>query len=518
MKRSSRRQASILLLVLIIVPVLALAAYSLSQWMRAEASGSIAHGRSTQALWLAHSGVEHLQAFLSDPANLSPGAVDLSNDPSLFSRILVAPEYRSTQGFFSVIGRPLVPQTTDIRYGLVNESAKIPLHRRRVLFQGNPAEQRERLSALPNMTPTLADAILDWIDADGEPREGGAEADYYLALPTPYSPRNAPPRTIGELLLVRGVTPHLLYGEDANLDGILNPNENDGDRTWPPDNADGVLDLGWFPYLTIYSAADNNNPDGEPKIDLNGDLAGQREALVELFGREWFDFVTQYKTSRAGKKMRAVTELINAKVDPPKGQGNPSGGSPGGLQQFLNSAGGEKQKPLESPWKESNLSQYLDKALTYLTVDPPDKNKGVARGRIDVTAAPFEVLRALPGIKEATAQAMASAAQGRTPGDASPAWLLLEGIVTLDEFRKIEQLITTQNRVFRVESVGYFSSPGPVARVEAIIDATASPARVLFRRELTGVGSAYPQEMLVNGTTSTIPTNPGVLNTGGTAQ
>lgn len=496
------RQGSILLLVLIIIPVLALGAYSYTHWMRSEARGAMAHLQMSQSLWLAHSGIEQTQALLSDPANTEPGAIELENNPSLFSKVVVTPEFRSSQGMFSLVAPPLEANSSNIRYGLTNESAKIPLHRRSILFQGSEDQQRERLSALPNMTPELADAILDWIDKDDETRVGGAEADYYLSLPNPYSPRNSSPRTIGELLLVRGVTPWLLFGEDANLDGVLNTNENDGAKSWPPDDMDGTLDTGWYPYLTIYSAASNVNPEGEPKIDLNSDLNSNKEKLIELFGQEWFDFVAAWKQEKKGKKIRAVSDLIDAKVEV-KQQGGPNGG--GSPIPGLNPGGQPQKKTIESPWKSAGVSEYLDKALSNLCTSLPAKRPERVTGLIDITRAPFPVLRALPGIPEETAQSIAGAAQGRPTGDASPAWLLVDGVVTLDQFRKIEGMITTQSRVYRVESVGFFSQPGPVARVEGVIDATRSPARVLYRRELLSVGSGYPYEMLVGGMTSALP-------------
>ncbi|MBA7687564.1 hypothetical protein ES703_96028 [subsurface metagenome] len=60
-------------------------------------------------------------------------------------------------------------------------------------------------------------------------------------------------RTIRELLLVRGVTGRLLYGEDTNQNGQLDSNERDGDRSPPDDNEDGRLDKGLIEYLTCYS-------------------------------------------------------------------------------------------------------------------------------------------------------------------------------------------------------------------------------------------------------------------------
>ncbi len=66
---------------------------------------------------------------------------------------------------------------------------------------------RELLMALPGMTEDVADAILDFVDEDDEPREYGAERDYYMSLSTPYAPINGPLQSIEQLLLVRGVTP-----------------------------------------------------------------------------------------------------------------------------------------------------------------------------------------------------------------------------------------------------------------------------------------------------------------------
>ena len=53
---------------------------------------------------------------------------------------------------------------------------------------------RELLMGLPGMTEDVADAILDWLDEDEEPREYGVESDYYMGLDPPYA---AEKRSIG---------------------------------------------------------------------------------------------------------------------------------------------------------------------------------------------------------------------------------------------------------------------------------------------------------------------------------
>jgi len=60
------------------------------------------------------------------------------------------------------------------------------------------------LSALALPTE-LTDAVVDWIDADGEiAGNGGAEDSYYLALPRPYRAANQPMMVVDELYRVRG--------------------------------------------------------------------------------------------------------------------------------------------------------------------------------------------------------------------------------------------------------------------------------------------------------------------------
>ncbi len=59
---------------------------------------------------------------------------------------------------------------------------------------------------------TVVDSILDWREKGDLRRLNGAKSDYYLSLPNPYKAKNADFDTLEELLLVKGVTRGLLYG------------------------------------------------------------------------------------------------------------------------------------------------------------------------------------------------------------------------------------------------------------------------------------------------------------------
>lgn len=67
---------------------------------------------------------------------------------------------------------------------------------------------------------SIVDSIMDWKDADDLHRLHGVESDYYMSLPNPYKAKNANLDTLEELLLVKGVTPGILYGSSEKK-GII---------------------------------------------------------------------------------------------------------------------------------------------------------------------------------------------------------------------------------------------------------------------------------------------------------
>ena len=77
------------------------------------------------------------------------------------------------------------------------------------------------LMQLPNMTSDVMASIVDWRSPTNVVLPGGAEASYYESLQPPYEPRNSACETVRELLMVKGVTPQLLLGEDVHQDGFL---------------------------------------------------------------------------------------------------------------------------------------------------------------------------------------------------------------------------------------------------------------------------------------------------------
>jgi type II secretory pathway component PulK len=133
-------------------------------------------------------------------------------------------------------------------FGLIDEASKLNLNR----------VTQQMLEQMPWMTPELAAAIIDWRDANEDVTQGGAESETYLRLNPPYRCKNTNFESTAELRLVSGMTLQTLFGEDANMNGILDQNENDGDTATPSDNRDGRLDPGLLEYFTVYTAHPSN--------------------------------------------------------------------------------------------------------------------------------------------------------------------------------------------------------------------------------------------------------------------
>ncbi|MCG6537562.1 MAG: general secretion pathway protein GspK, partial [Syntrophales bacterium LBB04] len=106
-------------------------------------------------------------------------------------------------------------------YRITDESGKIGLNaltdntgillKNLIINMGYPQE----------VADTVLDSLLDWRDQDENHRLNGAESDYYMSLPNPYKAKNRDLDAVEELLLVKGVTPVMLYG-DGKRKGIIN--------------------------------------------------------------------------------------------------------------------------------------------------------------------------------------------------------------------------------------------------------------------------------------------------------
>jgi hypothetical protein len=186
---------------------------------------------------------------------------------------------------FWVIGRGYGQDAaTMAHFGLTDEASKINLN------MSNSTMLSNLLFNLPRVTPDLIANILAWRSTNTTSKYGGAESDTYSGLPQPYMCKNGAFETVDELRLIYNMDMTTLYGEDANLNGILDPNENDGDALPPSDNMNGLLEPGLLEYLTVYSREPNTftnvNSSGtitnSPRYNITTYTAANRQELVNI--------------------------------------------------------------------------------------------------------------------------------------------------------------------------------------------------------------------------------------------
>src|SRR6185436_3414861 len=248
------RRGVALIIVLWVMAILTLLMYAFLGEMQVEyaVAGGYADGKKAEQL--AWSAIDLACATVMNDTQRWQSLNDTTwaNNPDNFY------EYPLGDGSFTLF-RPVYDDAQTILWGLDDEASKINLN----------TAPKELLMKLPNMTEEIADAILDWRDTDSTPGASGAESAYYNSLNPPYNCKSQPFETVEELLYVRGITPEILYGEDFNLNGRLEPNENDGDQTWPRDNRDGKLNPGLWQLCTVWSSDANMDADGKNRANLN---------------------------------------------------------------------------------------------------------------------------------------------------------------------------------------------------------------------------------------------------------
>jgi type II secretory pathway component PulK len=536
---AAKRRGVVLIAVLVVVVLLSLAAYQYAELMTSEYKAADGSARATQARALAASGVYYAAAMLSDPDTFS-GTLNSNpyDNSSIFQGVAVGTgDNPRQQGRFSVIA-PYGPDesasdASTFRYGATDESGKVNLN---ALIKLDPTGQvaHDLLMKLPNMTEEVADAIIDWIDPDDDPRPNGAESQYYTGLSPGYQCKNGPLDSLEELLLVRGVTPDLLFGVDRNRNGVQDPDEPESSSQ----TAGGGADRGWSAYLTVYSRERNVAADGTPRIYLNDpDLNTLYTNLTTALGdTQLADFILAYRLygqytpqppapsrgdgppipvivtnspspvakaqldmSRRPQSIPSLFGLVGAKVGITR-QGSASqtttvaGGRGGTSVTVRTSVTPTVTTVYSSPLADqSKLAQLLpvllDKCTTNKATELP--------ARVNVNTAPQAVLAALPGLEDTDVQAILAVRPAPGSPDLAgqdfqtPAWLLTEVKLPATTLQALERYLTAGTQVYRVQSLGYFDQGGPTARVEAVIDTNGGNPRIVYWRDLSELGKGF---------------------------
>lgn len=507
--QTSNRRGVVLIVVLVLVVMIALAGFGFVRSMSTEYEATKTSGDSRQAEQALLSAEVYVQRYLKLPriqreeepdsltARMEFRAIPLSANTGGLEELDAQAGAEGWQ--FSIVAAALASEIEEgtansqaHRFGLENESNKLNLAAIAAWDRIRPGAGRATLLKFPGMTPQIADAILDWIDADTLPREFGAESEFYAELPQPYRVANRLPGSLEELLLVRGVTRELLFGADRNRNFRIDEDEQ------PPTDTESTFEFAstsvsetaaWCDLLTLHSAERTDSPSGSPRINLNNpDLASLQSELLEVFPTDIVNFVLLYRqhgpsnpttsisaggisvalSAPARVGLKAVSDLINVKVTVP----------------------GEPPIGVISPFTHGTIE--MEEWLGVLLTETTTNANRVTPARLNINSAPDAVIRAVPFLSEETIESILAQRPNLEPaGRHSVAWLLTEDIVSPGTFKQLEPWLTAGGDVFQCQLIVFRGSHGPIRRVQAVFDGASPKPRRVEWRDLRSLGNGF---------------------------
>jgi type II secretory pathway component PulK len=371
-------------------------------------------------------------------------------------------------GYFWLL-HPDPDDDTQYRFGIVDEASKLNLNR-----ADSPMFQM-----LPNMSTDMADAIVDWRDPDDTISGNGAESEYYVSLtPRPYNAKNANFESVEELLLVRDFTKDILFGYDLNRNGVLDDYERSlggGSGLQVSVNSGASDSRGLFNYVTVNSVEPNTTVDGQTRINVNdADTSALQQALSDALGANRATQILNqlapyYARGRGGNG--ANGRPVNT------GTGGTGTGTAGQQQQILNVFTDMGTFYVASGMKPDEFDKVADKLTA--------SQEKTLTGLINVMTAPRQVLQCLPGLQSGDADLLV-AQRGSQSTTASIAWIFTALQPTTAA--RIAPYLTNRSFVYSADIVAVSGDGRSFKRVRIVVDAQKSPAKIIYRRDLTGWG------------------------------
>ncbi len=418
----------------------------------------VAFGLVALALYFAHSMSMELKAADNRNADLEAeqaiagAARYVSNVLATVKEPGVLPDlmnYKSEavpvgEATFWIIGRSDKQTSVDQpSFGLVDEGGKLNLNAGWLTS--------DQMLYLPRITAELAAAIIDWRDTDEDITQSGAENETYQRLTPPYRCKNGPFETTEELRLVHGANLDLLYGDDANLNGALDMNENDGDNAPPSDNRDGRVDSGLLEHFTAFSLISTNGTNVNNQQQLSG-------LLQSVLGAD-----------RANEIVRNL---------------------PGGT-------GGQPGQPAPPSNFRSPLEFYIASRMTATEFAQIESNIVAVTTQtnwfnVNVTTASEAVLACVPGIGTDNAPSLVSYRRSNPSQINTVSWV--KDVLQGDSLTQAAPYLTGRSYQFTADIAAVGHHGRGYKRVKFVFDTSAGPPRIIYRQDLTHLGWALGKQ------------------------
>jgi type II secretory pathway component PulK len=425
-----RRRGTVLIVAMVVIFALVGFVLTMGGSMRVETMASANQAASLEARAIARGAEQYVIGMLT---NTTDGSELM--DESLFEAVPVG------TGYFWIV-RPDYGDEQLPVFGLVDESSKIDLN----------TMSLERLELLEGMDEALAAAIVDWRDEDQDTTAYGAETSDYASLPEGYRAKNAPFETVEELLLVKGMTRQLLYGERTRIPLGVTESFRSNSRL----DGQAYERRGLFDYFTVWSAEPAAAWDRTERISVNDN--NRRTDLENL-----------------------ISEKVGRSVDLP-----PANQSSNGILHFARRV----------DLKANELEMVED----YLTAPIPNINGLPGPRRININFAPREVLMTMTEsgeISESDIDAILAARPAAVASNpTSLAWVLDVFPTDDDVIEELSQMVTARGAKYSADIVAASGNGRGFCRVRIVVDLSGTTPRIVYRRDLTDLGWPLEAEIL----------------------
>ncbi len=359
---------------------------------------------------------------------------------------------------FWIIGRGTYnqdpPETA--HFGLVDECSKMNAN----YVNSNMLATLPTVVSMPSLTSDIIASILAWRSTNTTSMSGGAESDSYMRNQPPYLAKNSKFETVDELRLIYNMDMTMLYGEDANLNGIMDPNENDGDVLPPTDNKDGQLDPGLAEYLTVYSREPSTTTNGVARYNITTYTStGSKSGLLQAL------------TNGTSISAQRANQLISTAV--------------GGMGRIR--AG--------TAIFSSPLQFYMASGMSLTEIAQVERNiRGTnIQGLINVNTASTEVLSCVPGLGSGQAAALTSYRQSNTNLlNGSIGWVTQ--VLPMPYAIQAGPYLTGKTYQYTADIAAVGHNGRGYRRVRFVFDTSQGAPIIRYRQDLTHLGWALGKQ------------------------
>lgn len=445
MSRPARRNGSVLIIVLWIALGLVTLALYFAQSMNLEMRASDNRVSAQAADQAIDGAVRYVNYLLTTQiSNGSNGCI-----PDLNGYVREAVPVGDSR--FWLIGRdtnsPTGPGT--ISFGLVDEGSKLNLN----------IAPSNAVVWLPRMTVDFTQAIVDWRETNAN----GPTVMYYGMQQPSYQCKSDPFETVDELRLVYGANMDLLVGEDANRNGILDPNEND-------QNQNNMLDPGVLEYVTVYTREPITNNNGSAKVSINPANVNPGGPLANLL-----------QTSLGAARANQILAKFRTRSIGGGGRGT----------NLVTSPTVTFASPLQFYLRSGMTSAEFAQICTNLS--SAAAGRSYIEGRVNVNTASPAVLACLLNGDTAAAQQLVTYRQSNPNSLASIAWVI--DALGQNYSTDIQQLqswdcLTTQSYQFTADIAAVGPHGRGYRRIRFVFDTSNGTPQIVYRQDLTQLGWA----------------------------